>query len=94
MHLITLRIISNISVLVIAATLSTVGAVCASQRTLRVTGATGTLWLAKGSWPVGQILLKGNALLVGLETVPAVAQRRLPAGKNGERKRPGYNGQG
>ena len=94
MHLITLRIISNISVLVIAATLSTVGAVGASQGALRVTGATGALWLAKGNWPVGQILLKGNTLLVGPENVPAVAQRRFPAGEKWGKKKPGYNGLG
>ena len=33
----------------------------ACQKDLRVTGATGTLWLAKGSWPVGQVNPPGRA---------------------------------
>ena len=76
----------NFSVLVIAATLSTVDAVGSSKRALRVTGATGTLWLAKDSWPVGQILLKGNFLLFGLKAIPTVDQRHLPARKMGKEK--------
>ena len=94
MHLITLRIISNISVLVIAATLSTVDAgKCPPERLESYRSDRDPL---AGEWILARRpgSYEGITLLVGPETVPAVAQRRFPAGKNGEIKRPGYNGLG
>ena len=59
MHLITLRIISNISVLVIAATLSTVGAGKCLPEGLEINRSDRDPLTGDGNWPVGQVLMKG-----------------------------------
>ena len=86
MHLITLRIISNISVLVIAATLSTVGAGKCLPERLESNRSDRDPLVGEGNWPIGQILMKGNPFWSGRKPCPLWLSGGSRRGKMGKEK--------